>query len=94
MDFCVGDRIMLLQNRWDHYGLSDGMIGTVRIVRSNIFTCEIGIEFDKNFGGHALDGSVEYGRGWWVRPKDIELIIEQPPLTPCDADDFMKTFLN
>lgn len=59
----VGQRVVAL---FDFEGAAiTGLIGTIRRVNSgNSGFSNVGVEFDKNMGGHNLDGLCEHNYGW------------------------------
>lgn len=72
--FEKGDRVHVLR---EYGGRHPKCLGTV--VRSDNFADRVGVKFDKNIGGHGLNGLCEYGFGW-VFPSDyLELVDETKP---------------
>lgn len=74
--FRVGDYVRLVNNYFNHRGdisfsprLETGDIGIVRAINNNI-----GVEFQRIFGGHNLDGNALDGHGQWIGDEDLELI--------------------
>ena len=71
--FKIGDRVVAIQasdGNEDVYGVS----GTVACYSRDGM---IGVIFDDNVNGHSLCGEAEYGYGWYVYAKDIELAEEK-----------------
>lgn len=78
MGFQVGDRVRVVAGGIDGNDyLSYGDEGVVRCIDSDLFSRPIGIEFDREIGGHDLyadDCRCEDGHGWYVYEKEIELV--------------------
>lgn len=84
--FKIGDRVEATRER----GIGDkgriGDKGTVKIVDS----CNwLGVEFDRDIGGHDLHGKIECkdGHGWFCCPNWIKLIKEATPMINTTARD-------
>lgn len=72
MDFVVGDRVCAIRDV--SQAIKPGCLGTVVVVENDTYL--IGIEWDKNFGGHSLDARCAMGHGWWTNPDDLKVIFE------------------
>ena len=74
-DFCVGDRVQMVNNRdCDNNLPCNGSEGTILAIREELR--RLGVCWDEanedNF--HSLGGKCEYGYGWWVPPESCEVI--------------------
>lgn len=82
-EFKVGDRVRITEEgyrEWENLREKGVDLGTI-IIYNNKFS--IGIEFDKNFGGHDCGNKdCKYGHGFWLEDKDIELVKEEPKSEP------------
>ena len=77
-EFKVGDRVRVNEiglREWDILENEGVDLGTV-IVYNN--KDSIGIQFDKNFGGHDCGGKGKNGHSWWLTDREIELVKEEP----------------
>ena len=73
--FQIGDRVKCITLNLKGYGKT----GTVRVKSSNSSDTSVGVEFDEDIDGHALDGRCRMNYGWWVFEKDLELISDSKP---------------
>ena len=73
--FQIGDRVKCITLNLKGYGKT----GTVRVKSSNTSDTSVGVEFDEDIDGHALDGRCRMNYGWWVFEKDLELISDSKP---------------
>ena len=90
MVFQIGDRVeAVVDHPDDNECLICGDQGTVRDIDSNI-----GVEWDKFCYGHNLRGNAQDGHGWWVRPSDIRLSLEEQleDFPEFSADDIFNLF--
>lgn len=82
-EFKVGDRVKVNEkaySNWENLKEKGVDLGTV-IAYNN--KDSIGIEFDKNFGGHNCGkNDCKYGHGWWLNDREIELVEEEPKEEP------------
>lgn len=72
----VGDYVRLVNDCPHRRGntafnmrLNAGEIGIIREIDNNI-----GVEFQRNFGGHNLNGTALIGHGQWISTEDLELV--------------------
>lgn len=74
----VGDYVRLVNdhsNRRGNIGFNTRLnVGEIGIVREIVGIAEIGVEFQRNFGGHDLHGTAHIGFGQWIGAEDLELI--------------------
>ena len=81
-EFKVGDRIRVNEkglSNWPKLKLEGVDLGTVIDYRHRN---DIGIQFDKKFGGHDCGGNGEDGYCWWVAEDEIELVEEETKEEP------------
>lgn len=63
--FQVGDRVEFTV---PEYVAKVGEKGTIRVIDPD-FKNLLGVELDKNLGGHSLDGKCESGHGCWANSR-------------------------
>lgn len=68
--FQVGDRVEFTV---PEYVAKVGEKGTIRVIDPD-FKNLLGVELDKNLGGHSLDGKCESGHGCWANSRQLRLI--------------------
>lgn len=72
--FNIGDRVVCLGNHPDsNDNIQIGSTGTVCRVVQDDDCGDIGVCWDYDVGGHDCKGACARGRGWFVRPYQIEL---------------------
>ena len=79
--FKVGDRVRVNEvglRGWEVLEKEGVDLGTVIVYKNKD---SIGIEFDKNFGGHEC-GCGKNGHCWWLTDREIELVKEEPKEEP------------
>lgn len=72
LKFQVGDRVEMVKQE---NNAKKGMKGTIVYI-SDFYYCPYGIKFDKEFGGHTLNGRCEDGYGYRVKEDLIKKIQE------------------
>ena len=87
----VGDRVRIsdaddVSNKHLHKG-STGTVACISVDK-NI----VGVSWDSNVAGHALDGACEYGYGWWTAPSNLALDSEESNFDMTDNDE-MESFI-
>lgn len=81
-EFKVGDRVKVNEiglEAWGALKRHNVDFGTVIVYENKD---EIGIEFDKDFGGHDCWNKGKNGHCWWLTEREIELIKEEPKKEP------------
>ena len=70
----IGDRVVYVGSEEGRYccDLKDGDTGVIRELSFGF--PPIGVEWDRNVGGHDLDCNCPYGHGYYVYSDDIECI--------------------
>lgn len=88
-EFCIGDRVEFIYEHALNDGrLCPGSIGTVVAIRTNSMLT-IGVEWDKEMGGHGLNKKCKFGHGWWTSKDHIALYSESV-FEPASDDEIMQ----
>lgn len=75
--FKVGDRVKVNELGKTDWGvLKNKGVDFGTIIHIKKFS--VGVEFDKNFGGHSCDDRCKDGHGFWLTEDEIDLIEEEP----------------
>ena len=70
-EFKIGDRVELVGENWN-MNINVGDVGTV-VANSGLF---IGVDFDRDTGGHSCDGRGRLGHCWNIPCEDLEKLEE------------------
>lgn len=74
MDFIIGDRVLCTSTYDGNDSVKDA-VGTVIIAKDALG--RYGVEFDEKVNGHSLGGHCEYGYGYYIGSKLLELLPEE-----------------
>ena len=95
--FKVGDRVRAVVDRPSMGCICIGDEGTVCDISLFGETVSVGVDFDKEIGGHNCMGSARNLHGWWLRGSDIQLIEDylesDEPLSECFSTTDLSDFL-
>ena len=94
-DLQVGDKVSYQSKVAAGSKIKFGEIGTVRVVEDG----QVGVVFDRNIGGHSLDGRCANGYGWYfyrdTGPKVSSLIrVAEESDSTFDESEEMNEFMN
>lgn len=88
--FKVGDRVRVTEiglRNWNPLRDQGVDLGTVIVYNRED---DIGVEFDKRFGGHDC-GCGKNGHCWWLTDREIELVKDEPKTTPTPVTNINVT---
>lgn len=69
--FKIGDRVQCINKSMPGYLKT----GTVRETGEG----NVGVEFDEYMSGHTLQGQCKNGYGWYIEPKDLDIVLSTKP---------------
>lgn len=85
-EFKIGDRVELVGESWN-ININVGDVGTV-VANSGLF---IGVDFDRDTGGHSCDGRGRLGHCWNIPCEDLEKLEEAEEEVEEETKEEIKT---
>lgn len=85
-EFKIGDRVELVGENWN-MNINVGDVGTV-VANSGLF---IGVDFDRDTGGHSCDGRGRLGHCWNIPCEDLEKLEEAEEEVEEETKEEIKT---
>lgn len=80
--FKVGDKVRVIKNRTV---ATVGMVGVIcRIEPPDTHKVNIGVDFGVDMGGHGCNNYCTFGHGYFLKPEELELVIEEGKPEPTE----------